>query len=406
MARSIHRLTDRQIRNTAKPLNDGGNLWLYPRGNARTWIFRYMLGGRSRQMGLGGYPGVSLAEARESAAQYRRILKSGVDPIEHREAEAKREALESAKAITFTQCAARYIRSHRRGWSNAKHARQWVATLKTYARPIIGGMPVADVGTEDVLAILTPIWTTKTETAKRVQGRIENILDWATAREYRTGENPARWRGHLDKILPRPSRVKRVTHHPAMPYSELPAFMAELRTHTGTAARALELLILTGCRTGEVIGAKWSEIDGDTWEIPSARMKAKRPHRVPLAPEALAVIADLPRVNGHLFAGARYSRPLSHVAMLQVMHRMGYGVSGDRGGYVPHGFRSSFRDWCAEQTSFPREVAEAALAHVNADKVEAAYRRGDLFEKRRKLMESWAQYILPSASDNVVSIWG
>jgi integrase len=384
---------------------DGLRLHVYASG-ARTWVYRYMLRGRSREMGLGGYPEVSLAEARESAAHYRKILKSGVDPIAHREERRKRKALETAKAITFVECAARYIRSHRHGWTNRKHARQWVSTLKTYARPMIGDMSAANVGTEDVLKVLSPIWTAKTETAKRLQGRIENILDWATARQYRSGENPARWRGHLDKILPRPTRVKRVSHHPALPYPELPAFMTELREQSGTAARALEFAIRTAARTGEVLGAKWSEIDLDAgiWNIPPERMKAKRPHRVPLTAEALAILADLPRVNDYIFAGVRYGRPLSNMAMLQLMRRMGFGVNGSRGDYVPHGFRSSFRDWTAEQTSFPREVAEAALAHVNADKVEAAYLRGDLFEKRRRMMEAWAQYLSPEARENIVPI--
>lgn len=369
-----------------------------------------MLAGRSRQMGLGGYPEVPLSEARELAAQYRRVLKAGVDPIEHREAEAKRKALEAAKAINFAPCAGRYIRSHRHGWKNRKHARQWVSTMRSYARPHIGDMPVADIGTEDVLRILQPIWQTKTETAKRVQGRIENILDWATARQYRTGANPARWRRHLNKILPRPSRVKRVTHHPAMPYTDLPEFVAELRAHDGIGARALEFTILTACRTGELIGAKWDEIDGAVWTIPPERMKAKRLHRVPLTEAAMALLERLPRVYEHLLPGSRYGRPISNMSMLQVMRRMGFGVNGERGDFVVHGFRSSFRDWAAEQTSFPREVAEAALAHVNPNKVEASYQRGDLFEKRRTLMAAWAQFLLPPAVAKVVPIkaphWG
>jgi len=397
MARHLHRLTDRQIRSATKPLADGGNLWVYPRGNARSWIFRYSLAGRAREMGLGAYPDVPLAEARELAAEQRKVLKAGIDPIEHRKAERKRLASASEGATTFTQCAARYIRAHRHGWRNRKHARQWASTLKTYARPVIGATPVAAIGTDDVLAILSPIWTAKTETAKRVQGRLENILDWAAARGYRTADNPARWRGHLAKILPRPSRVKRVVHHPAMPYSELPAFMAELRERSGTAARALEFTILTASRTGEAIGAEWHEIDlqAAVWNIPAERMKAKRPHRVPLAAAAITLFGGLPRVNDYVFAGVRYRRPISSMAMLATMRRMGYGVNGARGDYVPHGMRSAFRDWCAEQTAFPREVAEAALAHVNPNKVEASYQRGDLFEKRRQLMDAWAEYLLP-----------
>ena len=405
MARNIHRLTDRQIRSAKKPIADGGNLWLYPRGNARSWIFRYSLAGRARAMGLGAYPDVPLVEARELAAQQRKILNAGLDPIEHRKAERKRQASAAEGATTFTQCAARYIRAHRHGWRNRKHARQWASTLRTYACPVIGTTPVVCVGTDDILSILSPIWSAKTETAKRVQGRLENILDWATARGYRSGDNPARWRGHLAKILPRPSRVKRVAHHPAMPYAELPAFMAELRDQNGTAARALEFTILTASRTGEVIGAQWREVDlqAGVWNVPPERMKAKRPHRVPLPPAAVAVLRGLSRTNEYLFAGMRYGRPISNMSMLQTMRRMGYGVNGTRGDYVPHGMRSAFRDWCAEQTSFPREVAEAALAHVNVNKVEAAYQRGDLFEKRRQLMQAWARYLLHPATESAVS---
>jgi integrase len=406
MARHLHRLTDRQIRTTVKPLADGGNLWIYPRGNARSWIFRYSLAGRAREMGLGAYPDVPLAEARERAAEHRKFLRAGLDPIEQRKAERRRQASGAEGATTFTQSAARYIRAHRHGWRNRKHARQWASTLRTYACPVIGAMPVAAIGTEDILSILSPIWTVKTETAKRVQGRLENILDWATARGYRTGDNPARWRGHLAKILPRPSRVKRVVHHPAMPYAELPSFMAELGNHGGIAARALEFTILTASRTGETIGAQWQEIDLEAgiWNVPPERMKAKRPHRVPLAAAVIAVLRDLPRTNAYVFAGSRYGRPISNMSMLQVMRRMGYGVNGARGDYVPHGMRSSFRDWCAEQTAFPREVAEAALAHVNPNRVEAAYQRGDLFEKRRQLMDAWARYLLQLASETVVSL--
>lgn len=400
------KLTDRKCKTAAPGKHtdgDGLRLYVYATG-ARNWVFRYMRQGRSREMGLGAYPEIPLVEARDTATHYRKVLRSGVDPIEHRDAERRRETLNDSRALTFTEAAARYIRSHRHGWRNRKHARQWVSTLKTYARPVIGDVPVEDIGIDDVLKILSPIWASKTETAKRVQGRVENILDWATAREYRTGDNPARWRGHLDKILPRPTKVKRVTHHPAMPYPELPAFMTELREHSGTAARALEFAILTAARTGEVIGAKWREIDlsAEVWNVPAERMKAKRPHRAPLTAEGLAILANLPRVNEYVFAGLRYGRPISNMSMLQTMRRMGYGVNGYRGNYVPHGFRSSFRDWCGEQTSFPREVAEAALAHVNADKVEAAYARGDLFEKRRRLMDAWAQYLLPPLADKVV----
>lgn len=254
-----------------------------------------------------------------------------------------------------------------------------------------------DKATEDILKILAPIWNTKTETAKRVQGRVENILDYAAAFKYRDALNPARWRGHLDKLLPRPSRVRKVAHHPAMPYAEVPAFMAELSRNGSVSALALRFLILTATRTNEVLQARWPEIDLEAavWTIPADRMKARREHRVPLSDATLTVLDALPRVAGnpYLFAGARHGRPLSNMALLQLMRGMGYGVDGDRGDYVPHGFRSSFRDWSGEVSSFPRDVAEMALAHVIENKVEAAYRRGDLFAKRRQMMQAWADYL-------------
>ena len=250
---------------------------------------------------------------------------------------------------------------------------------------------------ERLLKILSPIWTRKTETAKRVQGRIENVLDYAAAHNYRDPVNPARWRGHLDKLLAKPSRVKKVTHHPAMPYEEVATFMAELKGYTSISSKALQFLILTATRTSEVLRSEWSEIDLDneTWTIPANRMKARREHRVPLSRQAVELLTQLPRVKGnpYVFPGARYGRPLSNMAMLQLMRGMGYGLDGERGDYVPHGFRSSFRDWTGEVTSYPRDVAEMALAHTIENKVEAAYRRGDLFEKRRAMMQDWADFI-------------
>jgi len=396
MARTIHRLTDRQIKNAGKPLNDGGNLWIYPTGNARNWIFRFMLQGRAREMGLGAYPDVSLAQARKDAAKYRDILKAGTDPLDHRDAEAAAAALQAAGVPTFTQAAARFIRAHRRGWSNAKHARQWVATLKTYARPVIGSKPVDAITTEDVLKVLSGIWTTKTETAKRVQGRIENILDFAAARKWCDQSNPARWRGHLDMLLPKPTKVAKPVHHPAMDYQDVPGFMVELEDNGSVSALALRFLILTATRTSETLQATWGEVDLDarTWTIPGTRMKAGQTHRVPLSDAAMAVLQVLPRVEGnpYCFPGARAGRPLSNMALLQLMRGMGYGVGGDRGAYVPHGFRSAFRDWSGEVSSFPRDVCEMALAHVVENKVEAAYRRGDLFAKRAAMMQAWSDW--------------
>lgn len=392
----MSKLTDRKCI-TAPPGKhmDGNGLQLvvYATG-ARNWIWRYMLRGRRREMGLGAYPAVSLKAARAKAEEYRGLLRAGTDPIGHRAS-----AVEPVP--TFTQAAARYIRAHRHGWRNRKHARQWVATLKTYARPVMGSKAVDAIGTEDVLRVLASIWTTKTETAKRVQGRLENVLDWATAMKHRTGENPARWRGHLDKLLPRPTRVNSVVHHPAMPYDELPALMAELERNGSLSAKALELLILTATRTSEVLGAEWSEFDlrAALWTIPAIRMKARREHRVPLSTAAASILERLPRIAGQpfTFPGQRYGRPLSNMALLQLMRGMGFGAGGNRGAYVPHGFRSSFRDWAGEVSSFPRDAAEMALAHVVQNKVEAAYRRGDLFDKRRAMMQAWADWCLRPA---------
>ena len=389
------KLTARRVE-TAPPgkHEDGDGLRLVvSKAGSRRWVFRFMLTGRSREMGLGADPQVSLAEAREEAAHHRKILQGGRDPIEQRETKRR---VEAEKVPTFTQTAARYIRAHRRGWKNAKHQRQWVSTLKTYARPVIGDKPVDVVSTEDVLRVLQPIWTTKTETAKRVQGRVENVLDFAAAHKWRDSLNPSRWRGHLDKLLPKPTRVKTVRHHPAMPYTDLPVFMAELMETDSVSALALRFLVLTATRTSEALQAKWDEIDseGAVWSIPASRMKAKREHRVPLSDAAMAVLEALPRIDGNafVFPGARYGRPLSNMALLKVMRDRGYGAGGNRGAYVPHGFRSSFRDWSGEVSSFPRDVAEMALAHVIENKVEAAYRRGDLFEKRRKMMQAWADW--------------
>jgi integrase len=298
--------------------------------------------------------------------------------------------------------AAAYIRARRREWSNIKHARQWTATLKTYARPVIGTQPVDTITTEDILGILQPIWNTKTETAKRVQGRMENIFDFAAARKWRDPINPARWRGHLDKLLASPTKSKKqrnggvTRHQPALPYQDVPGFVEALRTLDSISAKALEFLILTACRTTEVLDARWDEIDLNSrvWTIPAVRMKARREHRVPLSERAFTLLSTLPRItdNEFIFFGARHGRPRSNMALLQLMRGIGYGVGGTRGDAVPHGFRSSFRDWAGEVSSFPNHVCEMALAHVVANKAEAAYRRGDLFDKRRAMMEEWARW--------------
>jgi integrase len=397
MARAIERLTALKIEKTTKPgmYADGGGLYLRvtPKG-ARNWVLRYMLDRRSRWMGLGSLALYGLADARARALDARRKRHDGIDPIEARRAERARKRLEAAKAVTFKQCAESYIASHKAGWRNEKHKYQWTATLTAFAYPIIGALPVQEVDTSLVLKVLESIWTTKAETASRVRQRIESILDYAKVRGYRDGENPARWRGHLDKLLPARSKVRDVEHLAALPYAALPSFLANLRTREAVAARALEFLILTAGRTGEVIGARWNEIDlpDKIWTVPAARMKAHREHRVPLSPRALAILGEMQKLrNGdvddaYVFPGPKASRPLSNMAFLMLLRRMEVDYM------TVHGFRATFKTWASERTSSQNEIAEAALAHIIGDKVEQAYRRGDLFDKRRKLMDAWATF--------------
>lgn len=397
------RLTALKVAREQQPgrYGDGAGLWLHiGKTGGKSWVLRYQRDGRSREMGLGAVDLVSLAEARELAREARRALRvQDIDPIDARREKVVQRRLEASRAMTFAACAEKYIEAHRAGWKNSKHADQWPATLSTYAGPVIGKLPVAAIDTALVLKVLEPIWHEKPETAKRLRGRIEQVLDWATAREYRRGDNPARWRGHIDKLLPARSKVCAIKHHSALPYTELPAFMGELRQREGISARALELLILTALRTGEVIAAVWDEIDltEKVWTVPAARMKAGREHRVPLSDHAVEILKSLPREdeNPHVFIGGRKGKPLSNMAMLELMKHI-------RPGFVPHGFRSTFRDWAAERTSYPNHVAEMALAHVVGDKVEAAYRRGDLFEKRRRLMADWERYCASKKATAVV----
>lgn len=371
---------------------DGDGLWLQvgPTGT-KAWLLRYMIDGKAREMGLGPLSVFSLAEARERARAARQRLADGVDPISERDAERAARRAEDAKAVTFKDAAARYIKAHRAGWKNPKHADQWEATLSTYAFPHFGALSVAAIETGHILKAIEPIWTLKPETASRTRGRIEAVLDWATARGYRKGVNPARWKGHLQNLLPAKTKVHKVQHQPALPYEQLPAFMADLRGMDSISARALEFTILTAARTGEAIGAEWSEIDLDkrVWTVPASRMKAGREHRSPLSDRAIEILLGLPRMDDarFVFPGGQAKRPLSNMAMLQLLR----GMKGCDGLTV-HGFRSTFRDWCGERTNFPREIAEAALAHANADKVESAYRRGDALEKRRRLMDAWAKF--------------
>jgi integrase len=363
-----------------------------------------MRAGQARKMGLGALHTISLAEARELARDARRTLFDGSDPIEIRRSKRQLAREQAARAITFRQCGERYTATHEIGWKNEKHRQQWRSTLASYAYPIIGDLSVAVVDTTLVIKVLEPIWTEKPETAGRLRGRIERVLDWATARGFRSGDNPARWRGHLDKLLPSLKKTRAIKHHPAIPYADLPTFMAELRAREGISARALEWTILTAVRTGETIGAQWSEIDlsAKVWTIPGQRMKAAKEHRVPLCARALDILSKLPREGEFVFPGARKDAPLSNMAMLELMRSM-------RPGYVPHGCRSTFRDWAADTTSYPNHVVEMALAHAIRDKVEAAYRRGDLFEKRRRLMSDWARYCASEPRvglSNVVTLKG
>jgi integrase len=366
----------------------------------RSWILRVKVGIKRRDMGLGQFPGVTLAQARDKARQARELIEQGHDPILERERAQSRLKAEQASAITFESAAHAFMDAKSPEWSNPKHAAQWGATLKTYAYPIIGQLHVADVKQTHVLQILEPIWASKTETATRLRGRIENVLDWARARGYRTDENPARWRGHLDKLLSAPEKTTKVVHHPAIPINEVSAFYTALHQRTGMSARALEFALLTAARSGEVRGATWAEFDLDAglWAIPAERMKGRKEHRVPLSKPALQILNDLPRLEGCEFVfPAPRAGALSDMALTAVMRRMGLA-------YVPHGLRSTFRDWTAERTSYPRDIAEMALAHTVGNKVEAAYRRGDMLERRAAMMDAWAKFLAtPQATGEKVA---
>ena len=397
-----------KVTNAMEPgmYGDGSGLWLQLKNGGKSWVFRFRspITKKARVLGLGPVRDISLAEARERAAGCRRVLQEGKDPIEEKKASLMTARVEAAKGVTFTECASAYIDANRSGWSNPKHAQQWTNTLAKYVYPTLGNLPVVAVDTSLVIRCLEPIWTTKSETASRVRGRIEAVLDYAATREFRQGENPARWKGHLSNILPAKRKVSKVEHHSALDYRSVPAFLVELRQHEGMAALALELAILTATRTSETLNVTWGEIDmkSATWTIPAERMKGRREHRVPLSKTA---IANLEKAAGFsctdcaedsfVFPGQRPGRPLSNMALLMLLRRM------DRVDLTTHGFRSSFRDWGAETTNYPNELLEMALAHSISDKAEAAYRRGDLFSKRRKLMESWTDFIdgkvIPSA---------
>lgn len=372
-----------------------------------SWFFRYKIDGKTRRMGLGkagtasasNKDPLTLAEASKAALEPRSWLSKGLDPLEHRNELQRQKETVSA---TFDSLAANYIAAHRVGWKNAKHAQQWENTLKTYASPVIGKLSPSDITTAHILKVLNKedFWAKKPETASRVRNRIELVLDAAKAKGLRNGENPARWRGHLDKLLPRRNKVQAVKHHTALPYHELPTFMALLADAEDMTAKAMQMTILTACRTSEVLNATWDEINmgASTWTIPAARMKARKEHRVPLTDAVISLLKSMPHIedNPYIFAGMREGRPLSNMAMLMGLRRM------ERDDLTMHGFRSTFRDWAGECTPHPRDVCEQALAHSLGNAVEAAYRRGDLFEKRRALMADWAVYCTSKPAKNVI----
>jgi integrase len=382
----------------------GGVAGLYMHVNdrgARSWVLRATVGTKRRDMGLGGFPDVTLAGAREKAREGRAMIDAGQDPILVRKQAQSELAAQQATELTFGKAATAYIDAHSDSWRNAKHRAQWGSTLETYANPFIGKMLVRDVTHTHIISILEPIWKTKTETATRVRGRIESVLDWCTVRGHRKGDNPARWKGHLDKLLPAPGKIAKVEHHTALPVDAMGEFVQQLRKREGVAARGLEFAILTAARSGEVRGMTWAELDlnAKLWVIPGDRMKAEKEHRVPLSESAIRILNDLSHVDGtELVFPAPRGGELSDMSLTAVLRRMKVNA-------VPHGFRSTFRDWAAELTNFPRDMAEMALAHTVGDKVEAAYRRGDMMEKRRKMMQAWGAFCdQPAKAGNVVGI--
>jgi len=401
MGRQLHRLTALQVSKLTKPglYGDGGGLTLQiTKGGAKSWLFRFMIAGKAHGMGLGPTHTVSLADARQKALAARKLLLDGVNPLAAKKEDQLATALANARMMTFDQCAEAYISSHKAGWKNEKHADQWTNTLNTYASPVFGKLPVAEVDTALVVKCLKPIWEAKTETASRLRGRIESILGWATTSGYRTGENPARWKGHLDNLLATISKASRTKHHPSLPWQRMNEFLSAIRARDGLSARAVELAILTACRSGEVRGAKWDEFDlaKKVWTIPAERMKARREHEVPLSAAALSLLKALPQAGELVFAGNK-GQALSDMSLTAVIRRMNVGdhpnwIDANGDGITVHGFRSTFRMWAAETTNYPREVAEHALAHQLPDAVERAYQRGSQFAKRAALMAEWAAY--------------
>ncbi len=395
MAKQINKLTDRSVKAQKKQgrYADGNGLYLQvSKSGSKSWLFRYMLDGRARQMGLGSVGTKTLSEAREDSLTYKRLLKEGIDPIQDRNNRIAKTKAANKDILTFKESTEEYLKAHSAAWKSVRHGEIWHSSVKRYAYPELGTMPISSIERSHIMRVLKPIWVKKTETAKKLRGRLEAILDWATVQDYRKGENPARWRGHLDKLLPKPSEVHTVQHFAALPYSEINNFMNKLREREALSALALRLISLTATRSGAVRGAKWSEFDlkNAIWTIPAERMKARKEHVIPLCNEALSIVLSLPHLAGseYLFTGTRSGKPISDVVFKKLMERM------KTTGITTHGFRSTFRDWAAEQTSFPREVIESALAHQLKDKTEAAYFRSNLLDKRRELMDKWGDYTL------------
>ena len=382
------------------PDKDGLYLSISKSG-AKSWIFKYDFQGKRHEIGLGSVKAVSLSHARQKTLECRRQILEGINPLLAKIKAKQQSALERARTVTFDECAAAYIKAHKETWKNPKHVQQWENTLETYASPVIGQLSVAGVNTSMIVRILNPIWKSKTVTAIRVRARIERVLDWARVAGYRTGDNPARWKGYLDKMLAAPNKVAKTNHFAALPWPEIATFMTVLRQQQGISARAVEFAILTATRSGEVRCATWSEINTDeaVWTIPAQRMKAGKKHRVPLSAQALSLLKAMPQVNEYIFPGSKEGKPLSDMSLTAVLRRMG------RKDITVHGFRSTFRDWCAEFSDFDRTVAEHALAHKLPDKTEAAYQRGDMLGKRAALMTAWADYCDEKQSNsNVISL--
>jgi integrase len=384
---------------------DGGGLTLQiSKWGTPSWTFRFRIAGKLREAGIGSLDTLTLEKARTRARQMREQRLDDIDPIEAKRSRRHAAQLASIKVMSFMECGDAYIKAHKAAWGNAKHAAQWATTLETYVYPVLGALDVAHVDTALVTRMLATIWTSKPETASRVRGRVESILGWATTNGYRSGDNPARWQKHLENLLAEPGKIKTVKHLTALPYADLPTFMVELRGQDGVAARALEFAILVAARTGEVINARWAEFDlaNKMWVVPGDRMKAGREHRVPLSDAALDTLTTMATIRDgeFVFPGTRAGRPLGEGALLVALKRVG------RGDLTVHGFRSTFSDWCTEQTAFPAEARELALAHAIGNKVEAAYRRGDRFDVRRRLAAAWAKFCttLPGAGDNVVEL--